>query len=255
LKLNEDEILMRIWIKLWKGSVKMRKCFTLVELLAVITVIGIVSSLILPSISDIRDKSLSASCKNKLRQIGIAHNIYTDNFNGLSMPADFGDTNNGNLKHWANYIINSGLSSDTITCPSLSKEENFDPAGHDPLTGNIYTEASYIMNIIPANGWNNTPYQIEGMGWCLDPETPININQVTKPFNTIYIVDVIAELSNSHLGVNSFSKSDWGELITPPTGNVRRVGIHHTNGFNSLFGDGSVKNLRQSAPEQWNTQQ
>ena len=233
----------------------MRRYFTLLELLTVITLIAIISSLILPSFSDIRQKALTASCKNKLKNIGLAHTIYINDHNGLSIPADFGDTNDGHLKHWANYIIYSGLSPEPLTCPALSEDENFDPAGHNPQTGNIHTEASYIMNIIPEDEWNSAPFEIDGLGWCYDSETPVNINEVTKPSNTIFISDVIAELSNSHIGVNSFSRTDWGELLTPPVGDVRRIGIHHSTGFNSLFGDGSVHSMLRSSPEQWNTKQ
>lgn len=54
--------------------------FTLLELLVVISVIGILVSLLLPSLSNARKKSLQAVCMSNQRQIGIAVSSYsTDN--------------------------------------------------------------------------------------------------------------------------------------------------------------------------------
>jgi len=238
-----------------KDKYTMRKYFTLIELMATMTVISIIASMILPSINRGRQQAFKSTCKNNLKNIAFLNSIYTDDNNGLVIPADFGNTNEGKLHHWANYITFMDISENILKCPALDDDEHFDPAGHDPETGNIYTEAAYIMNIIPSNGWNSSPISIEGMGWCYDSETPININDATSPSNTIYISDVIAELSSSHIGINSFSKTDWGELLLPPLGDVRRVGIHHLNNYNATFGDGSVRTLGQSEPKQWNTQQ
>ncbi|MDD7985768.1 type II secretion system protein [Lentisphaera marina] len=233
----------------------MCKHFTLIELMTSLTVISIITSLILPSISQTRQQAYQSSCKNNLKNIAIVNSIYTDDHKGLVIPADFGNSNEGRLHHWANFITHIGMDEKILQCSSLDKDEYFDPSGHDPQTGNIYTKASYIMNIIPSDAWNSSPITIEGMGWCYDPETPININDVSRPSNTIYITDVIAELSNSHIGINAFSKSDWGELLLPPLGNVRRVGIQHDGNYNAIFGDGSVRTIERSSPEQWNTQQ
>lgn len=52
------------------------KFFTMVELLVVIVIIGVLSSLLLPVLSAARLKTRDTSCKNNLRQIGFSLQLY-----------------------------------------------------------------------------------------------------------------------------------------------------------------------------------
>ena len=64
-----------------EACVVKKKKFTLIELLVVIAIIGILSSMLLPSLKGARDKAKAAVCMNNLKQIGYGTNLYLDDYN------------------------------------------------------------------------------------------------------------------------------------------------------------------------------
>ncbi len=58
------------------------RAFTLVELLAVIAIVSVLASLLLPAVARARSKGLQAACFNNLRQLGVAWELYTSESGG-----------------------------------------------------------------------------------------------------------------------------------------------------------------------------
>ena len=66
--------------------------FTLVELLVVLAIIGALAALLFPVLGRMRDSADTAKCTSNLRQIGIAHNLYTAEHDTLPGPLYLGQS-------------------------------------------------------------------------------------------------------------------------------------------------------------------
>lgn len=60
-----------------------KKIFTLIELLIVVAIIGILVSLLFPSLAKAREKARIKICINNHHQLGLAYNMYTMDSDGL----------------------------------------------------------------------------------------------------------------------------------------------------------------------------
>jgi prepilin-type processing-associated H-X9-DG protein len=237
--------------------------FTLVEMLVVIAVIALLLAMFLPVIAKAKEKAMEAVCKNNLRQIGSAVACYPDENSGYAIPCIFEVRVGGEDKSysWVDYLHNNAAIVDgSAKCPSMDEGECFDPWGGNDIFPNPVKVGSYAMNVIEQDSWGGADIGSDpgkSSGWGFNSTNPVNLKRAGDLSDKIFIVDALRNrpeftfTSKDATMIVHYFETDHGMLPIGIGVERRDVGNHHSRGFNSLFGDGHVENIRYSQPKQW----
>jgi prepilin-type processing-associated H-X9-DG protein/prepilin-type N-terminal cleavage/methylation domain-containing protein len=106
----------------------MKKTFTLIELLIVITIIAILAGMLLPALNSARAKARGSHCMNNQKQIGLAMHMYADD-NMEIMPTMYG----------TNTMINWGV----LICRKARYK--YRPSIADELGGNYLPDPDALL--------------------------------------------------------------------------------------------------------------
>jgi len=110
----------------------MRKKFTLLEMLVVITLIAVLSAMLLPAVQKARASSLQTACSSNLRQLDMAFQLYASDYRGRLMPYITGGTT---LQHpgtnWARYIYPYYQELRLLSCPTSPKDGPADSSAQE----------------------------------------------------------------------------------------------------------------------------
>lgn len=241
------------WIRLVRGG------FTLLELLAVISIIAVLAALLLPALSMARARARSAVCKNHLRQMGAALKMYVDE-HGSAFPyylgppgPSYGDEKGLReralgLVYWSSklfpyYPIN--WTNKAFHCPGYRGTNT----GMWPETGPLYTGTiirfgSYGYNVRGSGKLPSVGERSFGLGPVLFWNVPpVSESEVKVPSDFLAIsesrfltADVVnvpgGTVQNGAGGPDSLA---CGNILNQPFDPAR-----HGKTYNVLFCDGNV---------------
>ncbi len=237
----------------------MKKKFTLIEILVVVAIIGILASLLLPSLKKAREKARLASCINNQKQIAISFALYQDDSEG-------------------HYPIYGTSSDDKVSWDDqLSDYDGREISDADKLTEELsideYSAGSYLC---PSTLQNRDPILIKSYaindsyvqddmsnanairgtaGWKNDAGWSMAINDVVNTSNFIVLSEV--QFWSNKMGATGA----WGEggprdytdglsvakvvsrQKNEDKGGLKGFYIHDSKSYklNFLFGDGHVE--------------
>ena len=203
-------------------NTKYKSPFTLIELLVVVAIIGILASLLLPSLAKARKRAKISVCKSNLKQITSAIHMYADD-------------NEGHLPgHYSNQITYDqylGTGYDGRTSDTDGKLYSC-PTDETDLGINNNRSYSAVQGKLDGTSDNKRGAIAEGSGESL------SLNDFSIPSYTIII-------SERHFITNTIGKTNSAmmkmQTIQNGTINGDYSWSHEEFKFNHIFADSSVR--------------
>ncbi|MBW3623216.1 MAG: DUF1559 domain-containing protein [Armatimonadetes bacterium] len=194
-----------------------RRGFTLIELLVVIAIIAILAAILFPVFAKARERARQTSCLNNLKQIGIAVNLYTDDWEG---------------EYPSGHLV--GENEEEHETPGEEHEE--EPSWREALMPHLKSEgvfrcpsddSDFITSYL-LNGWFSDA--VEG--------TKHNVSDIRNPAETVMLVERDHEALTQKKEPEEADYHPWLPLNDwKPTLADKR----HNGGSNYAFADSHVR--------------
>ncbi len=213
------------------GSRSRMAGFTLIELLVVVAIIAILAAMLLPALSQARERARAAVCMNNMKQLGLAFFMYTNDYEGY-LPRGAQEPSRWILVI-PPYVGTSAAQlpgHKLFTCPSHKYAW-----WYSEVVKNHYGEPSYGANSsIIIYSWATGPTTDTTANQAVDPAY-VRIDRIVNPYKKI----LLGESLSTYEG-NSDGGVSLGRGYTTVS---RYMQARHAGTGNVLFCDGHVESL------------
>jgi prepilin-type N-terminal cleavage/methylation domain-containing protein/prepilin-type processing-associated H-X9-DG protein len=206
-----------------------RRAFTLIELLVVIAIIAILAAILFPVFARAREAARRSSCASNLRQIGLATQMYVQDYDG-AYPLHI--TSGGVGYFWFGTVRSNVVDRTQGMLYPYTKN------------GQIYLCPSFTgrprYNGVATGGYGyNYVYLCRNFG-----AQPVFEAEITRPADCIAFGDAATYATYLNPPGLYESLSIFPPSSTLPFGDFPVSQFRHNEGTNVVFADGHVKSLR-----------
>jgi prepilin-type N-terminal cleavage/methylation domain-containing protein/prepilin-type processing-associated H-X9-DG protein len=209
---------------------KRTNAFTLIELLVVVAIIAVLAALLLPALSQAKDRARTAKCQSNQRQWGVALRLYVDEFGAYPLsfpwdqPATVGDKLTGTAEEQLDRYVGPGNPLMRMFCPWRTK--GYWTRGLNPYHSYNYNDLA--RTLLPY-----TPYL--GLGGDISKCVPLREGGIAAPDAMIAFCEPVLVQDTNTKEI----KGSPAWLVQYPWTGEEPV-YKHKNVANFLYCDGHV---------------
>ncbi|HVX15022.1 MAG TPA: DUF1559 domain-containing protein [Pirellulales bacterium] len=208
---------------------------------ALLMVVPMLIALLLPAVQAAREAARRSQCNNNLKQIGLAMQMYADNYNSFP-PAYIADENGRPMHSWRVLIL------PYLEQSSLYDRYNFDEPWDGPNNSQLASlmPAAYRCPSDPAaspTGTMTSYAAITGPGTLFDADIPSSFATIRDGTSLTLMV---AETDGADIHWMEPRDLDMNQMTLQVNGGPTDISSSHPGGAVAVFADGHTTFLRDS---------